>query len=581
MRARNTGVLFVAMLIEAGGCVEQRCYENADCAAPQICNVDGQCVFECTTAIECANGFSCDNHVCVPVSSGPMVCPSDMVAVADAFCIDRYEASRMDATATTEGIDDSVAISVAGVLPWQVPSNVMADQACRASGKRLCAANEWHIACAGPERTAYGYGNAYEAATCNGIDTYGISSFHLMPTGSFPGCTNEWGAYDLNGNLWEHVAGGTDRTVRGGAFNCADSASLHRCDYVPGYWIPSALGFRCCLSPGGSSDAGGGLDGRSDDASGGSSDAVSGGADVGAEMGCIDIVPDGAASGQDANEDQREAPGNVDDGSGTDASGVVADGSGHEASAASTDAADEQTFDASGEPVDSEAPDVVVDAVDAEASVDAAPGCSAEMVRIGGFCIDVYEASRSDATAYSGGASTLASVRAGVIPWFPVTLAQARDGCASMGKRLCRPDEWTEACQGPSPTVYSYGNDYDPVACNGIDTFCNCSAPECSGVGACPYPHCFDMAAADGGGPCGSGFHVMPTGGFLACTNAHGVMDVNGNVWEIVDTTDGLEHFRGGAFNCSDSEMLHRCDYDATWNPSAKGFRCCTDWSQP
>jgi hypothetical protein len=50
---------------------------------------------------------------------------------------------------------------------------------------------------------------------------------------------------------------------------------------------------------------------------------------------------------------------------------------------------------------------------------------------------------------------------------------------------------------------------------------------------------------------------------------------MNGNVWEVVHSTDGQDHFRGGAYNCLDSEALHRCDYDATWGPSARGFRCC------
>ena len=147
-----------------------------------------------------------------------------------------------------------------------------------------------------------------------------------------------------------------------------------------------------------------------------------------------------------------------------------------------------------------------------------------------------------------------------------------------MGKRLCRADEWRVACQGPTVSVYAYGSTYDPITCNGIDTYCHCSAPACSALTSCPYPHCYNQAsAAEIGGPCGAGFRVMPTGSFPACVNSAGVMDLNGNVWEIVDSQDGLEHFRGGAFNCGDSELLHRCDYDAIWNPSARGFRCCKD----
>lgn len=520
-------VFFVLFLSD---CVDQRCYEQADCIAPKICGPKGKCVFECITASDCATGFTCEGNICIPISSSPITCPNDMVAVADTFCIDRYEASRPDATKISAGIDDSLARSVAGVIPWQVVSNAVAEKACSASGKRLCTPEEWQLACSGPDRTAYSYGNTYQPAICNGLDTFGINYFHLMPTGSFQQCTNEWGVFDLNGNLWEHVAGGGDQTVRGGAYNCIDSAKLHRCDYVPGSWTPSARGFRCCLSSSPTNDRGDSSDSGFKDSNSSNTTSDTGG-------GCI-------------NEDiKRILDVNIDANTGTNRDAGANNG-------------DMRT-------------------ADADANVSA--GCPSNMVVIGEkFCIDVYEASRADATASYGGISSVASARAGVIPWFPVTLAEARAGCESMGKRLCRPNEWFEACQGPAMSIYAYGNSYDPVICNGLDSFCDCSSSACAGLTNCPYPHCYNQpSTTESGGPCGGNFHVMPTGSFPACTNAYGVFDVNGNVWEIVDTSDDLEHYRGGAYNCSDSELFQRCDYDATWNPSAKGFRCCKDWKMP
>ncbi len=231
------------------GCSGQRCYENEDCKAPRVCSPSGQCVYECSFDPDCGEGFQCVEHRCAPHSTVTIACPDDMVNVSDVFCVDRYEASRPDATSTSAGTDSAEARSVAGVIPWQVTDNAAAEAACAAAGKRLCTSEEWRLACKGPDSTIYSYGDSYDPETCNGIDAFGRKNFHLAPTGSFSGCTNEWGLFDINGNLWEHIAGGSDQTVRGGAHNCGDSAALHKCDYVPGNWSPSALGFRCCLTP--------------------------------------------------------------------------------------------------------------------------------------------------------------------------------------------------------------------------------------------------------------------------------------------------------------------------------------------
>jgi formylglycine-generating enzyme required for sulfatase activity len=199
------------------------------------------------------------------------------------------------------------------------------------------------------------------------------------------------------------------------------------------------------------------------------------------------------------------------------------------------------------------------------------------------FCIDRYEASRPDATASSPGTQTgAARCAAGVIPWttWPLTQADAATACALAGKRLCSAAEWQQACSGPQQTIYGYGNLYDPTICNGIDTYCLCGAGQpCDGVTPCPYPHCFNQPPP-GGTPaqgCGAFFHVTPTGALPGCVNGWGLFDMNGNVWEVIASSDGLDHFRGGAYNCGDSETLHRCDYDATWGPTAQGFRCCAD----
>ncbi len=256
-----------------------------DCATvfsnAQVACAGGQCVMEaclpdywdldhnpqngCETYCRFEGAETCDgrdNDCDGEVDEGLLCCPDDMVSVADAFCMDIYEASRSDATSTWAGAqDDGPAFSVPGVLPWQVGSdNALAEAACQRAGKRLCTPDEWELACRGPDQTRYSYGDVYEPLTCNGIDAHceaqpaykgcGLDerNFTLEPTGTFAGCTNEYGVMDINGNVWEHVANGDGTTVRGGAYNCSDSEKLHDCGYIPTTWSPSAMGFRCCLS---------------------------------------------------------------------------------------------------------------------------------------------------------------------------------------------------------------------------------------------------------------------------------------------------------------------------------------------
>lgn len=520
-----------------GACVvDEHCFSNSDCSSSKVCGTNGECVFECTGDAQCGAGLECVRNRCVLAAAEPIVCPADMTTIQDAFCIDRWEASRPDATSENAGADGSHATSRAGVLPWKVGSNDEARSACKAAGKDLCSPAQWQIACKGPDRTAYPYGDSYDPLSCNQVGSFGPGQFHLAPTGSFEHCVNEWGVYDMSGNLWEHVLGGGDTTVRGGAFDCSDPVAFHRCEYVPQTWTPLSKGFRCCLG-GTTADAGSGEDAPLDvftDVQADLSDEVGQDASVDgtseAETGCLD--PD--VSIPDSGGEESESP---------------------------ADAADE--------PAESE--------IGLDAPADSSGSCPPDMAFVGAFCMDLYEASHDDASGQQPGSSVVAASRAGVMPWYPVDLPTARSACQAAGKRLCKVDEWVANCHGPSDTVYSYGNDYDPAICNGIDTFCNCGSGTCAALSACPYPHCFNQASTDGPGPCGSSFHAMPTGSFPACHSSFGVVDTTGNVWELADSDDGLEHFRGGAYNCGDSEKLHKCDEDGTWGPSARGFRCCKD----
>ncbi len=271
--------------LSTGKCNPVECQNDSDCDRGLACQ-GGLCVFcdpfrcnpvKCEADAQCAAGFSCTGDRCV--STEPLSCPEGMVSLGDEFCIDVYEASRPDATESREGADSSMAMSVKNVRPWVLTNdadktfdeNTRALRACEAAGKTLCTENMWYRVCVGPQNLVYAYGDEYIAEICNGIDKFcsctGTSPcaghdpcpyphcyedckyntyFHLEPTPTDPRCTNEYGIYDINGNVWEHVKGGDGTRIRGGAFNCADSVELHRCDYIPAIWTPSARGFRCC-----------------------------------------------------------------------------------------------------------------------------------------------------------------------------------------------------------------------------------------------------------------------------------------------------------------------------------------------
>lgn len=204
--------------------------------------------------------------------------------------------------------------------------------------------------------------------------------------------------------------------------------------------------------------------------------------------------------------------------------------------------------------------------------------CPDDMIAAGRVCVDIWEASRGDATAESQGIETgWAYSRPGVIPWYvnPMSvevLAEFEAACAAAGKRLCSAGEWEHTCSGPAETTYVFGNLFDRETCNCVDTFCDDHCLD-SGI---PEDECI---MTDNCGYTYSCYHVVPTGELGGCTNELGTFDINGNVWEIVlSTTDGRGYeVRGGAFNCASAPSRLQCVFNAAWDALYAGFRCCKD----
>ena len=133
---------------------------------------------DASTDASAALGMDASADEVADEETGP--CPKSMVLVTTdelRFCIDVFEASLLetDASGTEKPyphwlpVDGHTvrAVSVAGVFPQGYISELQADDACVASGKRLCGYGEWKTACMGPDRTTFPYGDARQTGTCH------------------------------------------------------------------------------------------------------------------------------------------------------------------------------------------------------------------------------------------------------------------------------------------------------------------------------------------------------------------------------------------------------------------------------
>ncbi|MBI4700297.1 MAG: SUMF1/EgtB/PvdO family nonheme iron enzyme [Deltaproteobacteria bacterium] len=244
-----------------------------------------------TTADDCySSPIYCEDGDAPYVNGVPLEapgdpgCPAGMALVED-FCIDRYEAvlaqvlpgdalAPWSPFAHPEGATGR-ALSVAGAIPQGYVSQVQAQEACLAAGKRLCTDAEWLRACQGPDETTYPYGDAKQPGACNDARAChpAIQYFEtdeswiwseldhpclnqlpagLAAAGAHAGCASTEGAFDMMGNLHEWTADPAG-TFRGGFYvdtaingeGCLYATSAHNV----WHWDYST-GFRCCADAG-------------------------------------------------------------------------------------------------------------------------------------------------------------------------------------------------------------------------------------------------------------------------------------------------------------------------------------------
>lgn len=237
------------------------------------------------------------------------------------------------------------------------------------------------------------------------------------------------------------------------------------------------------------------------------------------------------------------------------------------------------------------ASDAVADAeVDAPLEAEASISCPPEMVAIGAFCIDRYEAYvvQLDAAGREhphsplvpvDGLEVRAKVARGVVPQGYISQKQSANACANAGKRLCSADEFERACRGPDATnVYPYGGNERRVG--------YCNEGKGSSVARLFGPDFSKRTYAEFNDPRLSAWPgtLAKTGAFARCVSPEGVFDLVGNLHEWgSDAADerGRARFRGGFYG--DAEVNgHGCAYvtkahEPTYHDYSTGFRCCVD----
>ncbi len=218
------------------------------------------------------------------------------------------------------------------------------------------------------------------------------------------------------------------------------------------------------------------------------------------------------------------------------------------------------------------------------------PGEMAEIDEIdeeGPYCIDRWEAhlevpgpdgepwqphSPYDSVDALSGPYRAASAP-GFVPQGYISAAQARTACETAGKRLCSRREHLVACRGPEKTVYPYGNDYAPKACNEGRR----GHPVAALFGALASPALLWGKALNDPRINQQENTLHPAGETPACVSAYGVYDLVGNLHEWVD--EGREVFAGGYY--VDAEANGRgCSYTTrahgrAYHDYSTGFRCC------
>jgi hypothetical protein len=141
------------------------------------------------------------------------------------------------------------------------------------------------------------------------------------------------------------------------------------------------------------------------------------------------------------------------------------------------------------------------------------------------------------------------------LPTNKKSFLQAGRICAEAGKRLCKESEWNFACEGEELRPYPYGWERDASACNADHLLLSAGAHTLRDLRSGP-------------------------GAFPRCSSPFGVLDMAGNLEELVARDDRPSwpalkgaHWLPGRNHCRARQTIHGRGYAGI----ETGFRCCSD----
>jgi len=151
-----------------------------------------------TDKLTASGGGGCPEGMALVPAGNIVSFPENMpwdpvIRFVGGFCIDIYEYPNEK---------EAMPVVLAGY-----EAHEQASELCRGEGKRLCSSQEWQRACGGSRLNIHPYGDEYLSGKCNAGGAGSARS------GDFPGCINDFGLYDMAGNLWEITSTGISNKV--------------------------------------------------------------------------------------------------------------------------------------------------------------------------------------------------------------------------------------------------------------------------------------------------------------------------------------------------------------------------------